>query len=49
MPEKRRLDEEIKILLIDNISKSEISKILSKKYNLNKNEVYKKVIELSGN
>ena len=43
------INEDIKSLLKDDISKTELAKTLSKKYNLNKNDVYKRIIALSGN
>lgn len=43
------INNEIIALLKENKTKTEISKLISRKYNLNKNEVYKKVVDLSGN
>ena len=40
------LDEKIKILLNKNFKAKEISIILSSLYNVNKNDVYKRVLEL---
>lgn len=43
------IDTEIINMLKESKSKTEISKMISKKYNLNKNEIYKKVVDLSEN